>query len=66
MKPKSLSELRQACGMSQEELAEKLSVHRTTLNRYEKGRITPKKSLLYMAAIILGHAPYEIEGYTKE
>lgn len=49
----------------QEELAEALGVHRVTIGNYEQGVTKPRKSLLFMAATVLGVPPEDIEGYTS-
>lgn len=64
-KIRTLKELRKENGMSQIELAKRLDIHRTTLNRYENDKLTATKSILCMAAMVLGYHPGEIKGYME-
>lgn len=47
---KRLKEERKRLGMSQEEVAKKVSVHRETWSRYENDKITPGSTILLYAA----------------
>ena len=64
-KTMSLAEMRNAKKKTQEELAKMLDIHRTTLNRYEKGKLPIPKSILCMAALWLGYQPGQIKGYME-
>lgn len=47
---KRLKDERKRLGLSQEEVAQKVSVHRETWSRYENDKITPGSSILFYAA----------------
>lgn len=61
----SLSEMRASKKVTQDYLAKMLNIHRTTLNRYEKGKLPVPKSILCMAALVLGYQPGQIKGYME-
>lgn len=62
---KRLRELRQACGLTQKAVAERLQIHRTTYTKYEMGCVAPdQQGLVRMAELfgvsvdlLLGHHP---------
>ena len=62
---KRIRELRQACGLTQKAVAERLQIHRTTYTKYEMGCVAPDhQGLVRMAElfgvsvdVLLGHTP---------
>ena len=47
-------ELRRACGLTQQAVADRLQIHRTTYTKYETGRATPDQQGLVRLAEIFG------------
>ncbi|AIW03662.1 transcriptional regulator [Bacillus phage Pascal] len=49
----NILELREKAGMSQVELADKLGIDKSTVNRYEKGGRQPSVEMLYKISKVL-------------
>lgn len=47
-------ELRRSCGLTQQAMADRLQIHRTTYTKYETGRATPDQQGLVRLAEIFG------------
>lgn len=51
---KGLSELRKACGLTQNEVAERLRVDQTTVSKWENGGALPRADMLFLIARLYG------------
>lgn len=61
-----LEEYRKECGLTQEELADRLEVSRQTINSLESGRYNPSILLAFRIARLFGVSIEEIFIYTEE
>ena len=57
---KVISSLRQSAGLSQEELAERASIHRTYVSQIERGLKSPTIAILLKLSKALGTTPSKI------
>ena len=66
MDGKRIAQLREAKKLSQEELADLLNVHVTTLSRWENGHFEPKASAIQKLCTALGVSEAELLSEQKE
>lgn len=62
--PKNLAAARKRAGLTQQELADRLGVARSTINMYELGNREPKDEMVEKLAEALGTTPAEITGWS--
>ena len=63
---KRIRELRQACGLTQQAVADRLQIHRTTYTKYEVGGVTPDQQGLVRMAEIFGVSVDHLLGHQKD
>ena len=62
----TVSQLRAQKGLTQEELARRLSVTRQTIISLEKNRYTPSLEMAFKVAVVFGKSVEEVFLYSKE
>lgn len=62
--PRNLTEARKRAGLTQQDLADRIGVARSTINMYELGNREPKVEMIEKLAEALGTTPAEITGWS--
>lgn len=61
-----IKEFREKRGLTQQELANLLGIHKMTLSKYERNKTYPEYDKLVKLSIILDTSPNELLGYMRK